>query len=79
VEVSVKAERIRELLAACLETSVSELPEDATRENTVGWDSVIHLSLLGMLDDETPGLLDRFPKLAESASIAEIVSICTSR
>ena len=76
---TVNTERVRELLAGCLETSVSEIPEDATRENTVGWDSVVHLSLLGMLDDETPGLLDRFPKLAESMSIAEIVTICKNR
>jgi hypothetical protein len=28
-----------------------------------------------MLEDESPGLLDRFPRLAESMSIAEIVAI----
>ena len=74
-----KEERVRELLAVCLEIATSYIPENATRENTAGWDSVVHLSLLGMLEDESPGLLDRFPRLAESMSIAEIVSICCSR
>jgi hypothetical protein len=72
---SIKEERVRELLAACLEIETSDLPEQATRETTAGWDSVVHLSLLGMLEDESPGLLDRFPRLAESMSIAEIVAI----
>lgn len=69
---------VRELLASCLEVDVSIISNEATRENTEGWDSVIHLSLLGLLEDNHSGILDRYPQLAEATSIADIVLICNA-
>jgi len=67
--------RISELLATCLETDLALLSENATRENTETWDSIVHLSLLGLLEDELPGVLDRVPKLAEAQSVEEIYKL----
>ena len=72
------AQRITELLAICLEVETSAIPIDATWENTEGWDSVTHLSLLGLIEDECPGILDHYPKLAGAQSISDIASICNS-
>lgn len=66
-------QRLLEILAECLETEVGAVSASSTREGTEGWDSVAHLSLLGMLDDEVPGILDRYPSLAEAASIGDIL------
>jgi len=74
----VTALHVCELLAICLEIEASAIADDATRENTEGWDSVIHLSLLGLLEDNHPGILDLFPQLAEAMSISEIVTICNA-
>ena len=71
--------QVRELLAACLELDPSLLPENPTRENVEGWDSIIHLSLLGLLEDVSPGVLDEFPKVAEAQSIEEIHRMIGSR
>lgn len=75
---NVSAQRIVELLATCLEIELASITFEATRENTLGWDSVVHLSLLGLIEDDFPGTLDRCPKLAEAQSISEIVSICNA-
>jgi hypothetical protein len=70
-----EANRLIQLLAICLELEPSLVSETASRENTEGWDSVVHLSLLGLLEDELPGVLDRLPKLAETQSVAEILKL----
>ena len=67
--------RITQLLASCLEIEPNLVSENASRENTEGWDSVVHLSLLGLLEDELPGVLDRLPKLAEAQSVTEILQL----
>jgi hypothetical protein len=72
------AQRMTELLAICLEVEASVIPADATWENTEGWDSVTHLSLLGLIEDECPGILDQFPKLAGAQSISDMATICSS-
>ena len=46
---------------------------DSTRSNTDGWDSVAHLSLLGALEENVEGTLDRHPKLADAQSVQEII------
>lgn len=75
----ISIKQVRELLATCLELDPSLLPENPTRENVEGWDSIIHLSLLGLLEDISPGVLDEFPKLAEVQSIEEIHRLIGSR
>lgn len=75
---NISIQRIVELLAICLEIEPSAIPFDATRENIEGWDSVVHLSVLGLIEDECPGILDRCPKLAEAQSIMELVSVCNA-
>lgn len=63
------------LLASCLECNPEKLSETSNHENTERWDSIAHLSLLGLLEDESPGLLDKKPALAEAKSLQEIMSI----
>lgn len=75
---NISFQRLTELLAICLEIEASVIPSDATWENTEGWDSVTHLSLLGLIEDECPGILDQFPKLAGAQSISEMAAICNS-
>lgn len=67
--------QIASLLAQCLELDAADVSIEATRETVEGWDSIVHLSLLGLLEDCSPGVLDRYPKLAEAQSIREIFSI----
>ena len=78
MEMNFSTQRITQLLAICLEIEPSAIPFDATRENTEGWDSVVHLSVLGLIEDECPGTLDRCPKLAEAQSIVDLVAICNA-
>ena len=78
VWMKISAKRITDLLAICLEVDASVIPSDATWENTEGWDSVTHLSLLGLIEDECPGILDQFPKIAGAQSILDMASICNS-
>ena len=63
------------MLANCMELEPSLVSENSSRENTAGWDSIVHLSLLGLLEDELPGVLDRLPKLAEAQSVADIAKL----
>jgi len=70
--------RLLAMLAECLEIDVGSVSLGSTRDGTDGWDSVAHLSLLGMLDDEVPGILDRCPGLADAASVAEILGLVRS-
>ena len=63
------------LLAQCLEIDASEISVTSTRETVDGWDSIVHLSLLGLLEDCSPGVLDQYPKLAEAKSVNEIYAI----
>lgn len=70
-----EVDQITQLLANCLEVEPSQVSKTASRENTEGWDSIVHLSLLGLLEDESPGVLDRLPKLAEARSVTEILQL----
>jgi len=49
--------------------------ENASRDNTEGWDSIAHLSLLDLLEGEIPGVLERLPKLAEAHSVTDILQL----
>ena len=71
----VSEQRLLEILADCLEAELEAVSSTSTREGTDGWDSVAHLSLLGMLDDEIPGILDRCPGLADAAGVTEILTL----
>ena len=68
----ISASRVCDFLRTCLESDSANISELSSPENTEGWDSIIQLSLLGMIEDEIPGTLDRLPDLAAANSVAEI-------
>jgi acyl carrier protein len=71
----ISASRVCDFLRTCLESDSENISELSSQENTEGWDSIIQLSLLGMIEDELPGTLDRLPDLAGANSVAEICKI----
>lgn len=71
----ITATRITQLLASCLEMDPDTVSENASRDNTEGWDSIAHLTLLDLLEGEMPGVLDRLPRLAEAHSVTDIVQL----
>ena len=72
-----KKAEILNLLANGLEMDAAELDESSTRENTDAWDSVAHLSFLGLLEDRFPGILDSYSELAKAKSVEEIFTTLT--
>jgi len=71
----ISASRVCDFLRTCLESDSENISELSSQENTEGWDSIIQLSLLGMIEDELPGTLDRLPDLAGANAVAEICKI----
>lgn len=68
----ISASRVCDFLRTCLASDSASISGLSSPENTEGWDSIVHLSLLGMIEDEIPGILDRLPDLAGANSVAEI-------
>jgi len=67
------SEKLLNLLHECIGLNHEKPTMDSTRSNTDGWDSVAHLSLLGALEENVEGTLDRHPKLADAQSVQEII------
>lgn len=66
------ADRVRALVAEALEVPERQLDEGLTRAQAPTWDSLTHLRLVGLLEEE---LGVRFPmsQVAELDSVAAIV------
>jgi len=54
---------------------VGAVGHDTTSENIGGWDSLGHITILGMLDDETGGASADIVDLTQANSMAEIIQM----
>lgn len=75
---SISENELLELIANGLNCDLSTVTLDSSSENMPEWDSVAHLSILGLLEDSIAGVLDEHPELAEARSVSSILAIIRS-
>ena len=70
-----KVSELFEKVAEALEVDAGSLDHDSSSENIEGWDSLGHITILGMLDDATGGASADLVDLTQATSIGEIIKI----
>jgi hypothetical protein len=60
-----------------LELDAGSVSMESSSENIEDWDSLGHITILGMLDDATEGASADIVELTQATSMAEIVQIMT--
>lgn len=71
-------QQIFDLIANGLDCEPTKITLESNNENLPEWDSIGHLSILGLLEDHYAGILDRHPELAEAQSVVSILAIIGS-
>lgn len=66
-----------EIIEDALELDAGSVTMDSSSENIEDWDSLGHITILGMLDDETSGESADIVDLTQAASVTEIAQILT--
>ena len=64
-------------IAESLDLESGSISLDSSSENVENWDSLGHITILGMLDDATNGASADIVDLTQANSVAEIVQILT--
>lgn len=68
-----------EQLYKAIEESISidknEISDETSTENTAGWDSLGHITLLSTLDELTDGKSADIPEMANVSSVLELKNI----
>ena len=64
-----------ELVAEALEVDVESVTLESSTENIEDWDSLGHITILGMLDDATNGASADFVDLTQATTVAEIAKV----
>ena len=67
-----KKEDIKLLIAEALETQSENLSDDAGMDNTDGWDSLGHLSILQALSNKFGDAFDSIPEISSATSLRQI-------
>ena len=66
-----------EKVEEALELGAGTVSLESSSENIEDWDSLGHITILGMLDDATDGASADIVDLTQATSMAEIVQIMT--
>lgn len=72
-----KLSELIEKVEDALELDAGSVSMESSSENIEDWDSLGHITILGMLDDATDGASADIVDLTQATSIAEIVQIMT--
>jgi len=72
-----KLSELIEKVEEALEVDAGSVSMQSSSENIEDWDSLGHISILGMLDDATGGASADIVDLTQATSMAEIVQILT--
>jgi acyl carrier protein len=62
-------------VANALDLDAGSVGPDSSSENISDWDSLGHITILGMLDDETDGASADLVDLTQANSMGEIIQI----
>ena len=72
-----KLSELFEKVEGALELDAATISLESSSENIEDWDSLGHITILGMLDDATNGASADIIDLTQATSMAEIVQIMT--
>ena len=72
-----KLSELIEKVEGALELDAGSVSMESSSENIEDWDSLGHITILGMLDDATNGASAEIVDLTQATSMAEIVQIMT--
>jgi acyl carrier protein len=72
-----KLSELFEKVEEALELGAGTVSLESSSENIEDWDSLGHITILGMLDDATDGASADIVDLTQATSMAEIVQIMT--
>tara|TARA_B110000971_G_C19609757_1_gene319864 strand:- start:223 stop:462 length:240 start_codon:yes stop_codon:yes gene_type:complete len=72
-----KLSELFEKVEGALELDAGTISLESSSENIEDWDSLGHITILGMLDDATNGASADIVDLTQATSMAEIVQIMT--
>ena len=72
-----KLSELIEKVEGALELDAGLISMESSSENVEDWDSLGHITILGMLDDATGGASADIVDLTQATSMAEIVQILT--
>tara|TARA_B100000768_G_C11236417_1_gene357455 strand:+ start:497 stop:739 length:243 start_codon:yes stop_codon:yes gene_type:complete len=70
-----KLSELIEKVEGALELDAGSVSMESSSENIEDWDSLGHITILGMLDDATDGASADIVDLTQATSMAEIVQI----
>ena len=70
-----KLSELFEKIADALEEDPGAITLESSSENIEGWDSLGHITILGMLNDATDGASADLVDLTQATSVGEIVKI----
>lgn len=74
-EIMTSIDKLLELIANALEIELELLDIDSSAETIDAWDSIGHLTILGLIEDANPGILDLIPDLATAYSVQSITNL----
>ena len=66
---------LQNIVSKALEIDSSSLSDESSAENVEEWDSIGHISILGLLEEENQGILDKYPDLATAVSVRELMQV----
>ena len=66
---------LQNIVSKALEIDPSSLSDESSAENVEEWDSIGHISILGLLEEENQGILDKYPDLATAVSVRELMQV----
>jgi acyl carrier protein len=72
-----KLSELIEKVEGALELDAGSVSMESSSENIEDWDSLGHITILGMLDDATDGASADIVDLTQASSMVEIVQILT--
>jgi acyl carrier protein len=72
-----KLSELIEKVEGALELDAGSVSMESSGENIEDWDSLGHITILGMLDDATDGASADIVDLTQASSMVEIVQILT--
>jgi len=72
-----KLSELIEKVEDALELDAGSVSMESSSENIEDWDSLGHITILGMLDDATNGASAEIVDLTQATSMTEIVQIMT--
>jgi hypothetical protein len=66
---------LQNIVSKALEIDSNSLSDESSAENVEEWDSIGHISILGLLEEENQGILDKYPDLATAVSVRELMQV----